>query len=386
MLRKVFFAEILFIWLAFSSIIIAQLFVIFGTSINFLFLKDLVIIIILVISLLLSSKKVITPLLCVLPVIFYALISALFSEANLFAKLASLRQMFMPFMLIFIGYLAINSKDDFRNLIRIIISTLKFLLVLGFAELFFNAWEYIDIRSYYQIKSMWVNPQGYPSTFIEPIFGGIKRMASVFLDPINLGHAFVFLFYLLYTQKGSRYWIILTLIGIALTISKGAILQLFIVFWIINKNQNVFNKAIMITGIFLIMFFAYFYHSGLEVHVSGFSNSLKSISVFGKGLAMVGNQSHMFATEITDQTGIGDTFIGSILGQLGLVGFIFWLFPFLYFSNFFSSNSIFTRLLAAQLIVSILSENAFNLLSIVSLTLTFGGALYINYNNKNKTL
>ena len=89
-----------------------------------------------------------------------------------------------------------------------------------------------------------------------------------------------------------------------------------------------------------------------------------NVNWFGHGLGLVGNYAKMFATDLTiyNTMHISDTFIGSVLGQLGIVGLCFWSS---YFARYFID--LFRRILMpgsiiiiSQLIISILSENTLN--------------------------
>lgn len=377
LLKKVWFVQALFVWLAFSSLIIAISYNIVGHGINLIFFKDLAIIAVFGIGVLFSTSRDINPFLALIPLVFWITISLILSPASLFAKAASLRQMMMPFLLILLGYLFTHNQSDVDRLLNTVRIVLYIVLAFGFLEMAISIWKFVDIRTYYEMKGIFVNKNGYPFIFIEPIQGGIRRMASTFLDPINLGHALVFLLAIRYYQRARWAEIIVIFIGIALTISKGALLQLVLVFWVINKRKPMFDKLFVAATIVVLSVYLSFNHAGLSKHVAGFSNALSTFSLTGMGMAMAGNQAHMYSATYTDS--IGDTFIGAIIGQVGIIGLLLWLLPFIHFMRFFKKYDILKRLLIAQVIVSILSENAFNLLSIVALCLVIGSQLAVNY-------
>ncbi len=106
---------------------------------------------------------------------------------------------------------------------------------------------------------------------------------------------------------------------------------------------------------------------------------------------MVGNYAKMFASDLTiyHKMHISDTFIGSVLGQIGIVGLFFW-------ASFFSRYSIdlirqlimpASIIIVSQLMISVLSENTLNLTSFfipgLLAVLVNKYQLYENSNNRN---
>mgnify|MGYP006175241319 CR=1 FL=1 len=99
----------------------------------------------------------------------------------------------------------------------------------------------------------------------------------------------------------------------------------------------------------------------------------------------------MFASDLTiyNKMLISDTFIGSILGQIGIVGLFFWTS---FFSRYFIDlgrriimpGSI---IIISQLIISVLSENTLNLTSFfipgLLAVLANKYELHENSNNRN---
>lgn len=356
-------------------------------SLNILGLKDVVIFLVMGLYILTLKNTNLKPFLSLYPVAVVLFFAAVFSPAPTFAIVASLRQLIVPLILIFSSYLAIRSEKDLFSLFKKIRFNLWILLLFGFSEKIFGFWRYIDLSNFFKAKNIPLSPDKIPYVFIEPIAGGINRMVSLLLDPINLGHTLICLLCLelVFSDKYQKIRIILVIAGLALTFCKGAILQLFLIFIILNKDLDVAIRLLITAGLILFVVMFSDVHGGILTHFNGFIAAFDNISAFGGGLGTAGNQSLMFAGKLKGigEDGIGDSFIGAIIGQIGVIGLLFWLIPFFIFSKHFSSNDIFKRILVSQLLIAILSENSFNLLSIYTICLIIGAKLSIAIKNSN---
>jgi hypothetical protein len=168
-----------------------------------------------------------------------------------------------------------------------------------------------------------------------------------------------------------------------LTFSKGAMLQLFFIFFILNKNINLILRIFSLLFLSILIYIVSLNHAGFLVHFNGFINVFHYLTLFGNGLATYGNYAIMFGSGDIS-SGVGDSYWGSIIGQLGLVGFMAWILSFFTVIKNFPHNSYLTRILVSQLLISAISENAFNLLSIYILMILLGGyySFYKNYSKE----
>ncbi len=306
--------------------------------------------------------------------IFGLLIASFFiSNANEVAKIASLRQILIPYIIFIAGmYLNELSLDETRFYLWLKRAAIFLIIasVLMYCNFIFSG---IIFENYFATKQAITTVFGIPFMFYDPMTGDFLRNVSSFLDPINLGHALLFLFFVLKLNHKIDYFLkALLLLFMTITICKGAYLQMILVFAFLLRNKIPIWAQILLVifGISMVVFLSN-YHEGIKLHLDGFLVSLKTITFFGHGLGTVGNQSLLFGALNTIP--IYDTFIGSIIGQIGIVGFIIWLLPMFFISyKIFESNKIAVYLLFSQLIVSILSENAFNFLSIYFLMLLLG--------------
>ncbi|WP_285650477.1 hypothetical protein [Allomuricauda sp. NBRC 101325] len=378
-LKKPLILKLAILWCFTCSIILALGYLIFDLNLNLLFVKDLLIITLfgLVFRLKAKTSPVVVFSLCFF---IYLFTVYFFSDAPLIAKAASIRQMIMPLILVFFG-ISLGNNVNFKDSLRFAIKIGLFVLLVGFIEVLLGIWHYINVTGYFKVKNIPFYNLSYPQLylypvfFIEPIFGGIKRMASTLLDPINLGHSFAFLFSFIYfkkdlfNSKNKRNWLAaLFILGILMTFSKGAILQLIITILLFTKK---ISKGIKICLLFLFSIFLLYaskFHAGVMKHVEGLQSTIANVNFFGHGLAKTGNQAFMFGDP---SVVIGDTYIGAIVGQIGILGFLLWISPFIVILRRLNFN-LTSKILIAQLIIALISENAFNLLSVFLVCIFIG--------------
>ncbi len=367
----------IYLWLVFSSFIIALIYWILPIPINIIPLKDLGYFILVIYALfVLGLKKDISVLILFLPALLYLGICFIYSDSILFARAASLRQMLTPYFIVISCYIVLKKDDD---LYPFIIKVLWVVVCFGFFEIIFKVWKVIDIRPFFTIKNIAVGGDGYPFVLTEPILN-VKRMSSTFLDPINLGHTLVCFFFIYKINNHNKLKKYLycgfILLALFFTFSKGAWLQLVLIFTFFNHKIPVFFKIIGIGVGILLYSILMNYHQGLVIHLFGFTSVFSSLNTFGYGIGMVGNQSFMaYGSVDVLNLGIADTFVGALLGQLGWFGALLWFSPFLFIVYFLGIRNIYVKILLSQLLVSILSENTINLLSMLTISVLIGNEL-----------
>jgi len=389
----------LYVWLCVSSLVLVFVYNISQSVENLYWIKDIVIYVyVAVISFRLMKRKLTYSLvLSFLLLVVYVLYMAEVSDVPILLKGASIRQLMSPTILFLAGFLGIRSGRDLQLFSKTIVLIGVCLGLFGLVERFSYLWTYIDLSSYFGIKNVAVGSTGYPAMFIEPIstffkesipVGGIVRMVSTLLDPINLGHTFVFLFSIVLFDRhvtGSRATRSLLLlffsVCILLTLSKGAIFQVALLVLVYHKAIRLPLKVVGISIVIAILFYLYVYHPGIILHTSGTISSFSTISLFGMGLGKAGNYSTLLGKGIS-ANGIGDSFIGSIVGQIGLFGLLLWLASTLFMVK--RRMPLFLKgVLYTQLFVALFSENAFNLLSIFTLFIYLGAVYYLTPSNRD---
>ncbi len=389
-LRKSGLLGIMYLWLCVSSLVIAVLCFIFKDySQSFLMLKDVSLYSVLLFGLFICKYKLNDmPVVSGVYVMIMLLLYCSSSSASALAKLSSVRQIISIYSFILLGYIFSNSINSVQKIYKWIMFTGILIVIFGYVERSMYFWQTGFLYDYFEAKSIPLFGNGYPVFFIEPTKAiipeaieipgnGSVRMVSAFLDPINLGHSIVlWLCVLIYCKSFSvnkvfRYFLIILLsIALLLTYCKGAWLQLSLVLLILNEKLNhKFRIAICILSILAAPLIIYS-HDGFMVHLLGFYSSLVSLSLFGHGIGLIGNYSSMLGESI--DLGIGDSFVGALLGQLGIVGTCVWFLVLFVMLRSLSRHNFAKKVIIAQLAIAFVSENSFNLLSIAGIGLVLG--------------
>lgn len=376
--------KITVLWCFFCSFILGVFYMLFPLNINLLFLKDFTLLGVFVLSLKFSSKVNVVVFLALF-FLFFLVFQTFLTDSAPFAIASSVRQMIAPYMLFFIGY-NLMTTDTYVSFKKFVIVVGLFIAIFGFIEILFEIWHYINLTNYFNIKNVKVynlsypKRYNYPPFFIEPLNGGIKRMTSTILDPINLGHTLTFMVSLLIFDKDlkelkwRRLFIFLLLIALFLTFCKGAMLQLAILTFIVSKVFSFNIKVLIIVAMTFLLYYMANFHYGIYVHLKGVEESFNVMSFLGEGLAKIGNQAFLNGEQTSK---VGDTYFGAIVGQIGVIGYFLWIIPFIIVMKKLKFNLI-SKIFISQLLISIISENSFNLLS-VFLVCIFLGIEYKKY-------
>ncbi|MFC3340484.1 hypothetical protein [Paracandidimonas soli] len=283
---------------------------------------------------------------------------------------ANIRQLIAPIVVLYFFCSIRLSGFDVRAIYGFLKLNLFVVFLWGGVELYFELWKKADLSLFFTLKGIPVDQYGLSYMFYEPIIGYRERMTSSFLDPISLGHFFACFFILAFYKKESfgKYralFLFISLLGLTLTFSKGAMLQLFVALTVLNGFIPLvirFFCALMPLMVYLVIP----NKTGINIHLSGLYNSITNINIFGYGIGSVGNYAKMFSDDLSVyyEKGISDTYIGSLLGQIGSLGLFFWLF-LMVLAIFPLSNRNRTPLilLSSLIAVSAVSENTLNITS-----------------------
>lgn len=311
-----------------------------------------------------------------------------------FVFFASIRQFIAPYAFILIGYLYSDGKEIREKIVRSFIYTVIFLCFFGFFERYVYLWEFLNVSRFFAVKNIPIYDFGYPNFWIEPIViemltkyeEGTPRMVSTILDPINLGHTIVAALTLTLFDKSIRlskpvkfFAPLILLLALFLTFSKGAFLQFGICFLILARVP-VINKIILVVVLMVAISFYITEHAGFMVHWLGLINVFNYLSVFGSGFGSFGNVSIMYGQNYIPH--VGDSYWAAIIGQLGIFGFVMWLIVWYSVYIKIKDENTLSVLLIAQIIVSGLSENAFNFMSISFLMIMIGLSLGSKFQSK----
>lgn len=284
----------------------------------------------------------------------------------------NIRQIIAPLIVLMI-YSGISlSCESQKKILNFLSKITIFIFVFGFFSQIFNIWEKLNLSDFFLLKNIPVNSNGLSYMFYEPMFNNRERMISVFLDPISLGHFFAtlgaFLFFFKDKNKVQKMAFYSCLFGLFLCLSKGAILQFFICAFLLNNRIHIIIRFLFVILIFIVItsILQNLDITGILLHIGGFNEAIATLSFWGHGIGSSGNYASMFSSQMLS-LGIGDTYVGALLGQIGIFGTLLWIllaFSIIVFSKA-DQKSIFLslKLFFSIFIVSILSENTMNVTS-----------------------
>lgn len=382
--------KFLFVWSAVSSAIILLLIKVGFTTQYIFALKDMLVFMFAFVFLkfLFSVKKSEKLFLISIFFIFLLYLYINFYSLNYDynAPLNNIRQILSPIILLFIFCSISLNNHEIKKSLNLYVKIISFIFLFGSIEVAFSLWEKVNLQVFFNLKGIPTNEYGLSYMFYEPMIGYRERMTSTILDPISLGHFFassmIFMYYvnkrtnvkiLFFNFQLNKFIFYISLLGVIATFSKGAMLQAFIGILILNSNISLIVRILL-----SLLPFSLFYLLpkdmlvGIYIHLNGFLNSLDSVTFFGYGIGSVGNYAKMFSNDLTTYNAleISDTFLGSLLGQIGIFGSILWLLLciltlILLSSSGLLKNNVGIKIFISQFLVSVLSENTMNVTSLL---------------------
>ena len=392
--------EFIFLWLCFANIFIALIIYPINQIQSSIYgLKDVPYYLIAILSLLLSiynTNWVIKRSNVIYFIgLIYIIFALLISSAGIVSKIAAIRQI-VGFFVIYGTVSFLSNKRDVNDnkIIRIIIYSSIPIILIGWLANYLSLWDNDIIRHYFIGKSIGIVQSGYPAHFIAilpfEIFGKneILRETSIFLDPINYGHILVFWIVLITqyhfpkSKSKRKLFILISFATILLTFSKGALLQLFLIYYLLNKNLNKMMRVVV--ALLFLFYFAYIYLLNVRLHVDGFIIGIKNAGFFGQGLGMVGNYASMLGDSNID--GLGDSYWGSLFGQIGWIGGIIFIFSIIHiYKQIPNSLLLIKNLFLSQFLIGVFSENALNISSCFGVAIVSAIVIQnkLNYKIKN---
>ena len=334
------------------------------------------------------------------------------NDVSIFLKLVQFRQIITPIILYLLGRLLLINCTKFNKLLKFTVNLSVVTVIFGFIECFFlgdNFWTSLGIGSYLSYKGMdryAFGLNGLPGNFYTfdyySIIGiPLRRMVSFIADPTLLGQFLVLpICILLFTKiingKKRILYIIILCLGLFLTLSKGGLFSLLIAFTykLLKSKYRVLGQILLIITAFITYFILNnaSMFSSLPAHISGLANNFKIAfyNPLGLGLGKSGNFSKLYSMQ--DDISSGESFIGVILGQLGVLTVIYILFLVYLIKNLkvkaitdINTKNIFIvfqATLIGTITSSFISESAISFIS-TGILFLFSGILVTN-NSKTK--
>jgi hypothetical protein len=259
-------------------------------------------------------------------------------------NLLSLRQLFIiPFFFLY-GWVFVE-RTNLEHVRRYLIPLLILVCLSGYIERFIlydtseTLWTTLDIRHYLALKGFeaWAyGPGGTPGNFYSYDFLAllgvpVRRMVSLFLaEPTLFGQLLVLP--ILYSIFSKRYWLLFfTGFALLLSLSKGGVLGVgvgYILYFLqIKRNylDHIILKGLLITAGLLAVAGVIFLGiigavDSVLIHLQGLLTNLLNLLThpFGHGIGGSGNFAVISGTARLE--GSGESYLGTIIGQLGLVG------------------------------------------------------------------
>ncbi|MBS4206708.1 polymerase [Bacillus sp. FJAT-50079] len=369
-----------------------------STSQAFILGKDLLVYIGLVVAYVINFKKykiTLPDLFAFLYLIILSIYLLVPSDAPIFAKLVQYRQLSTPVILFLLGRLMFISKERTITILKFLVYISVISVLFGYLERFIlgdQFWITIGITDFLVSKGMesWAyGVGGLPGNFYTfdyyAILGtSFRRLVSFVADPTLYGQFLVFpigilLFTKLFTGKKRNVFAVILLIGLVLTLSKGGIFALGIA--IIFKIFRSKYRPIGYLALFFFTIITFFIinnaslFSSLPHHINGLFHNIELTiaNPFGLGLGEAGNFAKLYSDGSSEVIGAGESYIGMLLGQIGIFSVPFLLF-FLTLINFFRRSHVktpymrelfvlFAALNIGVLCSSMISESAISFIS-----------------------
>ena len=291
------------------------------------------------------------------------------STVSFASVIAALRNFVAPFLFLFAG-LVFAKRASLKTLRRMIYVCAWIVILFGLYEAIIDrgVWTKLGISVLWPLKGIRVGYDGLPLNFHSSEYiGGMQvlRMSSTFADPVNLG-AFLFFVFVVAFEDKRRILSILLLVCCVLTISKAALLGLLI-YAVVKSLLYKRNRIIGIVAIvgalaagvgFVLYSFSHSTNS-LGLHLQGFFGSFAVLRThpFGTGIGSSGTLSVTLLGDSYVSGGTSESGLGIIVVQLGLFGFLLYVFFFL--CLFFWRRKV-NMALYLTLLFAIVANIAFN--------------------------
>lgn len=278
---------------------------------------------------------------CFLCLVCYSAFSVvLSSHFNLFSVASSFRNIVAMFIFFFLGCLA--SKNVIPERIeRLLIFLGISVILIGLLEVFLykSMWIDLNITELWNKKGIRVKDSGIPTNFYssETINGQrIRRMASSFADPVNLG-AFLFATFGLAWFRKNYILIVFSVLAMILTVSKGAVLGVlifFVCYAYFYMSRAFFVSVLSFSSLAGLGFLVYAMKTSAAsvfLHISGLLAAFKGIPKhpLGYGIGSNGVLAKQFSKIAADMD-VTETGLGMIISQLGVVGLCCYIAFFIY--------------------------------------------------------
>ena len=333
------------------------------------------------------------------------------SDASFMSKVISIRQIFLPFVCFFFGYfLEIDDKKK-KRIFDLIVVLAIITAVIGFLDFFVfqnSIWSKLPFATYQANKGTEFDLRnGVPLNFytwdFADVFGVVaRRLVSIQADPLTTAH-FLFLGFVLtgysnLKRKRLIKWVLF--IASVLTLCKGVYIGFVVYFALMilkRLNYKQFRNLFIVGALIAAALFSTAVTiiskvapgSSIVIHIRGLIDGFVNTSFLGYGIGKAG-------VMVSVKTGIdritGESYIGIVLAQLGVVGFALYvifticlIFRLYYFYSTHGRKDVFIPvcLLLSVFIESFFSESSVGLIA-TGLYFVLAGQSFATFNKKKK--
>lgn len=400
----IYFLILLCVFQNFLAIIVAKK---LGTTLMqcLILTKELIAYSTLLLVLIFNIKKIkltLVELVCFIFIFILSIYLLVPSDVSLFLKLVQYRQILTPVILYLLGKYIFLSSFKLQLILKFLINLSIATVIFGILEcLAFSStfWYDLGINTYLSSKGMDAYASGlnglpgnfYTYDYYLFIGTSLRRMVSFIADPTLLGQFLVLpICILLFTDvmcgKKRILYILLLTFGLILTLSKGGLFSLAIAFMykLLKNNNKIFGILLAVVTIIFTIFILNnaTMFSSIPDHINGLVTNFKLMisNPLGLGLGKAGNFSRIYS--INDDTAVGESFIGLILGQMGIFTIVFLIFLICLIKELDFRNKLdlslvnisiaFRSALIGTIISSFISESAISFISAGTLFLLSG--------------
>lgn len=293
-------------------------------------------------KLLLSNKVMpIQVIFCVLSMALLAAMMFVFGTGELTGRMSCFRQLILPFLFYSVGRLCNLNNNQLNKLIRFFINVTIAAILFGFIEYAIgeSLWEPLGLIEYAQHKGVadhLLSNNMFRSfyTYLTPTIR-IRRMASVLVDPVIFSQIIAFatitcLFIkdLFEIQAIKFICMVILVLGLVLSNGKGGIVIALLSFCVLlrqSTNSKILSRLLLFSIVFIIIYyFTYQIQEDLSgsAHYNGLINGLQSLirNPLGTGIGSEGNLAYLHNGLGYAQSGAGESYIGSMIAQTGIIG------------------------------------------------------------------
>lgn len=268
--------------------------------------------------------------------------------------IASFRQLSIPFIFYIFGRSVKIKKGDFLELVHFFVTLSVFSVLFGMIQIIVGPalYDSLGMRYYMKIKYGFLQmndgyyiPVSMLSWDLYKYTGKVYlRLSSILVDPVVLSQILALAFALvtfdysedLMSKKRKRIYSILLLSGVVLTLGKGGIIITALVFVYFfgkrNKERKLLSYAVYLVIGFICIILIQKADSGesISLHWAGLVDNIQVMkeNPLGTGIGTAGNMAAKYAESTTNENS-GESFIGAVIGQMGIIGIIIY-FLFIY--------------------------------------------------------